>query len=137
MILSLGLTVEAGQHSSRRSLNRNFLLRSRFASQVSVTGCTAGWLQPSLAGVINCPKQMIIEGYRSDSLSKKSGHLLSFQIAQANICSCLLGKFVHCLLGVQISSAALREQPLLPRGRVESANQRDYHGVLLSAMAQT
>lgn len=80
---------------------------------------------------------MIIEGYRSNFLPDKSGCLLCFQIAQANICSCLLGKFLCCLLGVQISSASLREQPLLPRGRVEAANQQDYHGVLLFATTQT
>lgn len=45
------------------------------------------------------------------------GHLLCFRITQANICSCFLGKFSPCLLGVQIFSAALREQPLLPRGK--------------------
>lgn len=79
---------------------------------------------------------MIIEDHRSNFLPNKEGHLLCFEITQANICSCLLGKFLPCLLSVQISSAALREKPLLPRGTVESANQRDYHGVLLSAMAQ-
>lgn len=56
VILSLGLTVEAGQHS-RRPLNRNFLLRSRLASQISVqTGSATGLLQPSVTGVINSPQ---------------------------------------------------------------------------------
>lgn len=116
-ILSLGLTVEAGQRSSRRPLNRNFLLQSRPASQLGATGFAAGWLQPPLAEVIDCHTQMMAEDHRSLFCSNKEGHLLCFQITQANICSSLLGKFLPCLLGVQISPAALGEQPLLPPWR--------------------
>lgn len=124
------MTGEAGQHSGMRLLNRDFLLRSRLESQVRVAGPP---YPPPPAGhspLARCghqPPQIDdhTRSCKSFSVKQKSRHLLCFQITQANICSRLLGKFFPCcLLGVQISSAALGEQPppllLLLPSRLES-----------------